>query len=375
MTVYSIMDPDTFALAATIKGHPPANDNDEYIDHLVFRVRSWHALDRGALRDHAVEFLDRFGREPDDEMIFELAAEWSDELNKARLISFNGPGRRKKAEVEWIRFQLYCLTADEFPATVRGIYYRALAAGWIPKGDSAYNMVQGQLLTMRRQGLLPWDWITDSSRLVRGRKRFKSMEEYAKWVQGNYRADYWANHEINVEVWCEKEALVGVLFSTVVDEFGLDLHISKGQSSASYVYEAAKQVEADGRPTHIYILSDFDPGGFRVADKVETEMREHLGEDYDLVVERIAVTPEQIDLWNLPTREVKKGDKQAAAFIRRYGDISCELDAIAPSQLRALVREHLEIHIDQLQLRTLKLVEEEEREGLKQIESILGGAA
>jgi hypothetical protein len=104
-------------------------------------------------------------------------------------------------------------------------------------------------------------------------------------------------------------------------------------------------------------------------------MREHLGEDYDLVVERIAVTPEQIDLWNLPTREVKKGDKQAAAFIRRYGDISCELDAIAPSQLRALVREHLEIHIDQLQLRTLKLVEEEEREGLKQIESILGGAA
>ena len=87
MTVYSIMDPDTFALAATIKGHLPANDNDEYIDHLVFRVRSWHALDRGALRDHAVEFLDRFGREPDDEMIFELAAEWSDELNKARLIS------------------------------------------------------------------------------------------------------------------------------------------------------------------------------------------------------------------------------------------------------------------------------------------------
>jgi hypothetical protein len=33
-------------------------------------------------------------------------------------------------------------------------------------------------------------------------------------------------------------------------------------------------------------------------------------------------------MWRKFVKE-KKGDKQAAAFIRRYGDISCELDAIA----------------------------------------------
>lgn len=370
-----ICDLDTFMLAAQIKGRYPTNDEDTYIKDMVFHWRAMHALDSGEYYEHAVEYLGKFGYEPDDEMIYGLAARWSNELIGARTISFGGRGRRRKAEVEWIRYHLYRLTAAENPATVRGIYYRAVSEGWVPKTDAAYRLIQGQLLAMRRAGVLPWYWITDSSRIVRRRNRFKNMKEYAKWIQGNYRADYWTNSRVNVEVWCEKDALAGVLIPVVVDEFGLDLHISKGQSSASYVYEAARAIADDGRPTVIYILSDFDPGGFRVAGKVDSEMREHLGHDYDLTVRRIAVTPEQIRAWRLPTREVKKSDKQAPDFIRQYGDISCELDAISPNTLRQLVRDHLEEHMDPTRLRTLKLAEEEERKGLAQLDQLLGGAA
>ncbi len=370
-----IADLDTFMLAAIVKGHYPASDEDTYINDMVFHWRAMHALDRGEFYDHAVEYLDKFGRGPDDEMIYELAAKWSNELNGARTISFGVRGRRPKAEVEWLRYRLYLLCSQENPATVRGIYYRAVAAGYVPKTDTAYRLIQGQLLAMRRNGSLPWYWITDSSRMVRRRNRFKSMAEYAKWVQGNYRVDYWANSAINVELWCEKDALAGVLIPVVVDEFGLELHISKGQSSASYVYEAARAIADDGRPTVIYILSDFDPGGFRIAGKVDSEMRDHLGHDYDLTVRRIAVTPEQIRDWRLPTREVKKSDKQAPAFIEQYGDISCELDAIAPNTLRQLVRDHLEQHMEPTRLRALKLAEEEERKGLEQLDQLLGGAA
>ncbi len=60
-------------------------------------------------------------------------------------------------------------------------------------------------------------------------------------------------------------------------------------------------------------------------------------------------------------------------FVSRYGDISCELEAIAPNQLRNLVREHLENHMDYGQLRALKLAEQQEREGLAQLDDLLKG--
>lgn len=372
MTSTDFTDLNGFLLAAVIKGYLPAEDAEKYLEDIAFEARADHALGDAELVELAAKFLNDSGGGPDDAMIYGLAETWDQELNGARTISFGGRGRRPKAEVEWLRYRLYLLTADEYPATVRGIYYRAVSAGYVPKTDAGYRLVQGQLLSMRRSGLLPWGWITDSSRMVRGRRRFKSLAEYAKWVQSNYRADYWATSDTNVEVWCEKEALAGVLLPVVLDEFGLDLHISKGQSSASYLFEAAEAIREDGRPTHVYILSDFDPGGFRIAEKVESGLREHLGEDYSLTAERIAVTFEQITELELPTREVKKTDKQAPAFVGRYGDISCELDAIAPNQLRALVRDYLESHMNAGQLRALKLAEQQEREGLAQLEDLLG---
>ncbi len=70
-----ITDLDTFTLAAVVKGYMPANDDEEYIDDVAFRLRAWHALDDGEYHDHAVSLLETFGREPDDEMIYKLVAE------------------------------------------------------------------------------------------------------------------------------------------------------------------------------------------------------------------------------------------------------------------------------------------------------------
>ena len=53
------------------------------------------------------------------------------------------------------------------------------------------------------------------------------------------------------------------------------------------------------------------------------------------------MTPEQIRGWNLPTRPTKASDSRAKGF----GDISVELDAIAPKDLRALVRGAIENHL------------------------------
>jgi hypothetical protein len=300
---------------------------------------------------------------------------WREELYRARLIYLGKRGRRTRLEMEWLKFRLYLLALEERPSTVRGMYYRMVSKGFLPKDDRAYNLVQQTLLHMRRDGLLPWRWITDSSRRVWGHARFGDMASYADHVATNYRKDYWHDSPVNIEVWCEKDAMQGVIAPVVLREFGLDLYVSKGQSSASYLYEAAESIREDGRPTVVYILSDFDPAGFRIAEKIEAGLREHILEEQDLTARRIAVSYEQVLEYDLVTREVKKTDKGAAEFLARYGDVSCELEAMPPTTLRRLLSDHLETHMDKDRLRALKLAEEEEREGLGRLQDLLGGAA
>src|SRR3712207_2723223 len=215
-----------------------------------------------------------------------------------------------------------------------------VAKGFIPKDDRAYDLVQRTNLRMRRNGLLPWRWITDSSRRVWGHARYGDMKSYGEHVAANYRKDYWLDSPVNVEVWCEKDSMQGVIAPVVLSEFGLELHVSKGQASASYLYEAAESIKEDGRPTVVYILSDFDPAGFRIAEKVESGLREHIGdEEQELTCKRIAISYEQVLRHNLITREVKKTDSGAEEFMALYGDMSCELEAMPANTLRGVLRE------------------------------------
>ena len=89
-------------------------------------------------------------------------------------------------------------------------------------------------------------------------------------------------------------------------------------------------------------------------------------------VERLAVSREQIDEYGLPTRPTKTTDTRSRAFMAQYGTGSVELDAIPPDVLRQLVRGAIEQHMDRRKLEQLKMVEQEEREGLQRL---LGGAA
>ncbi len=364
-----------FVLMAQIKGELPVEQDDYFLSHLVLHARAQHALGDVEQKEEAVCLFTRLLDTPDDDLICDLLAGWRHQLNGARTISSRGRGRRSDDEMEWIRFHLYLIAAEEHPATVRSIYYRAVTRGIVPKTEAGYRLVQNALLNMRRGGLLPWHWITDTSRRVWGHRRFGDMASYAKHVAKNYRMDYWADAPHNVEVWCEKDAMQGVIAPVVIEEFGLSLYVSKGQSSASYLYEAAEEIRADGRPTTVYVLSDFDPAGFRIAERIESGLREHVGSTFPLSAHRLAVTYEQVLELALPTRPVKRSDSGAPDFLSRYGDVSAELEAMPPNLLRALIREQLEGHMDQERLKTLKLAEAEEREGLEKLQDLLGGAA
>jgi hypothetical protein len=284
--------------------------------------------------------------------------------------------RRTKAEMEALREALYEIVAENAPATVRGIFYLASSAGVVPKTENeGYRPVQRELLKMRRERIIPWGWITDGSRSRFGYKRYGGLDSYARQVASNYRRDYWHDSEEHVEVWLEKEALRGVISPVVIEEFGLDLYVTKGQPSVSYLYDAAEDIISDGRPTHVYVLADWDPGGLRIFDRIEQELIGFVGDAAVLHVRRLALTPYHIEAYGLPTRPGKEKDPNAADFARRFGDRCVELDAMPPNTLRGLVRECLEAHMDPDFLQRLKLAEREERRGLREIQNLLGGAA
>jgi hypothetical protein len=92
----------------------------------------------------------------------------------------------------------------------------------------------------------------------------------------------------------------------------------------------------------ILILGDYDPSGQDIIRNTSERLHE-WGEGWIADVETLAVTPEQIEQWDLPTRPTKKQDPRAAKF---RGE-SVELDAIPPKQFRQLIRDGLMRWIDQ----------------------------
>lgn len=167
-------------------------------------------------------------------------------------------------------------------------------------------------------------------------------------------------------MWLEKDALKGVLVPTVVNECGLGLHVTRGFASITYLQEAADDIERDGRPTFVYVLTDFDPSGVSIAEKIEEELKARAPGS-GITVERLAVDREQIERWDLPTRPTKASDTRAAKFRRIHGTDSVELDAIPPDELRNLVRSAIDSHMEPWRLEQFRMVEREERQTLRSI--------
>ena len=108
--------------------------------------------------------------------------------------------------------------------------------------------------------------------------------------------------------------------------------------------------------------------------RVETVERDLVKQSRPVAVkvERLAARPEQIEEYGLITQPVTRTDSRARKFMERFGNKTVELDAIPASEARRLVREAIERHMDPRRLALLRMVEHEEREGIR---ALFGGLA
>jgi hypothetical protein len=264
--------------------------------------------------------------------------------------------RATKAEVEARREALLDIIDAGKPMTVRQCFYQATVHGLVEKAESGYAKVQHDLTLMRRAGELPYDWLADNTRWQRKPTTFNSVEEALQDTAKFYRKALWNDADSYVEVWLEKDALAGVVYP-ITDMYDVPPMVARGYASLSFLYSAAEYINELTVPAHIYHLGDFDPSGVNAGEKIEETLME-MAPDAEIYFERIAVTPEQIEHWDLPTRPTKASDTRAKGF----GDISVELDAIEPNRLRQIVQRAIEQHLPQHQFKVLKAAEESERE-------------
>jgi len=260
------------------------------------------------------------------------------------------------------------LTGSYDRMTVRQVFYALEVRGIVEKTEKGYGQVQTQVLKMRREGLLDWDFITDGTRWQRKPASWDTGEDFLRQMAHTYRRDLWQDQDVRVEIWLEKDALADIV-SDVTSKWDVPLMVSRGQSSATFLYNAAKQAERAWQlaeaTTFVYAMYDHDAGGQRASRTVERELPAYAP-DTPIVFEQIAVTEAQIRDWDLPTRPAKTSDPQAAKF----GPVAVELDAINPDRLVDLVDSVIRRHVDDHAWRVQQVAEAEERQGIL---ALLGG--
>jgi hypothetical protein len=278
--------------------------------------------------------------------------------------------RRTKAAVASIRDGIRQILDEDHPQTVRQVFYALTVRGLIKKLEIEYQRTVIRLLVdMREAGDIPFGWIADNTRWQRKPTTYVGLDACLDATSKFYRRDLWAAMPVYVEVWCEKDALAGVLVEETAP-YDVPLMVARGYSSISFLHENAKAIEAKGKPAHIYHFGDLDPSGVDAARDIETKLRRYAPAA-EIHFERPAVTRAQVEEWDLPSRPTKITDTRAKKFV----GTSVELDAIPASKLRELVRGCIERHVDRQQLAILRVAEESERETLGKWAKIVTGGS
>lgn len=277
--------------------------------------------------------------------------------------------RRTQAQVEEIKAVAREELATANPMTLRQVHYRIVA-----RADTTYTNTQGDynqlskwLVAERLSGAIPWDWIEDRLRKPRRVNMFEDLEEFITVARHSYRRDVWPDQPDYLEVFVEKDAL-SAIFEEVLDSYGVTLNVGRGYSSWSSIKAAADRFDVGGT---ILYFGDFDPSGEDMVRALEESLANPdlpNGGSFPTVI-KCALTPEDIDTYNLPPDFTKATDTRAAAFVERYGDVAVELDALPVAVLRDRIEQEIESRMDADALAETRRQEREDRERLN---SILG---
>ncbi|RJR26566.1 MAG: hypothetical protein C4582_01515 [Desulfobacteraceae bacterium] len=267
---------------------------------------------------------------------------------------------------------------DYWPLTLRQIYYRLVAAGHIENTRSKYKDLSKLIKHMRLSDWLPWEVLEDRGRHVTDKKGFTDHQEFlTEQVDGfleGYSRCLVQDQPAYVELWYEKDALARV-FDDVVWPYCIRSVACKGYQSITFLdsfRRRALEAQKRGQIPVILYFGDCDPSGIQMFQATQQTLREEMNLA-NIQCKRIALTPEQVNLFNLPVDPgaVKLTDSRYKKYVSQYGHLAVELDALHPGKLIELAEQAIQAEFDMTLFNENKIIEKEERQRLTQIKERL----
>ncbi len=232
--------------------------------------------------------------------------------------------------------------------TLRQLYYQFVARDLISNTMRSYKRLGSVINDARLAGLIDWETIEDRTRNLEKNWTFKSPKAAIQQMRKQYCIDMWENQEKRVEVWIEKEALVGVI-EGVCKELDVPYFACRGYVSQSEQWRAGRRAHrnyyATEQETVILHFGDHDPSGIDMTRDNNDRLRMFAGHGAP-TVERIALNMDQVEQYGPPPNPAKVTDSRFEGYLAEYGDECWELDALEPKVIDQLIRDNVDKHRD-----------------------------
>lgn len=151
----------------------------------------------------------------------------------------------------------------------------------------------------------------------------------------------------HLEIWVEKSTMNEIL-EPLCRRYSVNLITGVGFMSITAVNMMLERVAEIRKPCRILYVSDFDPAGdgmpVAVARQTEYWLAQKGLDGFDIRLNPIVLTKEQVEQYRLPRIPVKDSDLRKASFEERYGTGAVELDALEalhPGELARIIKEHI----------------------------------
>lgn len=269
------------------------------------------------------------------------------------------------------------MIAQGYVMTVRQLYYQLVATDQIVNSLQSYKRLAGIVNDARLAGLMRWDGFEDRMREFVKKSAWNSPQDIMQGAIRGYHMDLWEDQSRRVFVIVEKDALIGVLEKTC-NYYDVPIMAARGYASASVLREFARDMVMPaldrGQDVTVLHLGDHDPSGIDMSRDLEERINmfaecDDLGTCVDF--ERIALTIEQIREQRPPPNAAKSEDARFKGYVKMYGKVSWELDALSPRFLNELLSNNIESLYDEDKMDARRAKVEYGRDEIKRVAELI----
>lgn len=284
--------------------------------------------------------------------------------------------------------------------SLRQLYYQLVKRNLIPNHDTVYKKISSLKDDCAYSGMLNWAAIEDRGRRPYLQYYVEDIAHAMKDTIDSYKIDRQRDQNTHIEVWIEKDAL-SAIFARVTNKYHVRLVVNKGYTSSSAIYDAYQrfsEIINEDKKIIILYFGDHDPSGLDMIRDIKERLslmfikgKNNFDEPYcanwcdgnslaypflegeqyieEFIKNHFKIIPiglsmEQINKYKLPPNPAKISDPRAVNYIKRYGNVSWEVDALDPPIIRQIVTENIEKRIDVKLFKEMCSLESKQRKEL-----------